>query len=83
MKMRYEVQITKFVDGKPCELLVGNTNALDELINNMDKFVERMMPLDRPKAIKSEDNNELVIETETSEIIIGKEKIVIKTKEKD
>lgn len=45
MKEKYEVKITKYVDDKPCEMLLGNVNSLNELTENIDSFVERMKPI--------------------------------------
>lgn len=45
MKEKYEVKITKYVDGKPCEMLLGDVNSLNDLIENIDSFVERMKPI--------------------------------------
>lgn len=45
MKEKYEVKITKYVDDKPCEMLLGNVNSLNELTDNIDSFVERMKPI--------------------------------------
>lgn len=45
VKEEYEVQIIKMVNGEKVESLLGYVNSLDELVANIDKFVERMRPL--------------------------------------
>lgn len=48
----YEVEITKIVDGKRTEYLVGTVKDLDELVNNIEDFIERMRPVEYKKKIK-------------------------------
>lgn len=48
----YEVEITKIVDGKKVEYLVGTVKDLDELVNNIEEFIERMRPTGYKKKIK-------------------------------
>lgn len=45
MEEKYQVEITKIVNGEKVEYLLGDVNSLDELIENIDSFVERMKPL--------------------------------------
>lgn len=51
MKTKYQVEITKIVDEKPVEYLLGDVNSLEELISNIDSFIERMKPLKKDKEI--------------------------------
>ena len=45
MKKKYEVEITKIIDGEKCEYLSGYVNDLDELVENIEVFIERMRPV--------------------------------------
>lgn len=45
-KEKYEVKITKYVDNKPCQMLLGDVNSLNELIENIESFVDRMKPIE-------------------------------------
>ena len=43
---KFEVEITRTEDGEKVEYLYGNVDSLDDLITNIDKFVERMRPIE-------------------------------------
>ena len=45
METKYVVEITKVTNEEKCEYLVGNFKNLDELVGNINKFVERMRPI--------------------------------------
>ena len=45
MKEIYQVEITKIVDGKKTEYLCGDVKSIDDLVENIESFVERMRPL--------------------------------------
>ena len=45
-EVKFEVEITRTEDGEKVEYLCGNVDSLDDLITNIDKFVERMRPIE-------------------------------------
>ena len=53
---KYKVEITRTEDEKNVEYLCGSFDSLDELVTNIDKFVERM----RPVGYKKRRNSDIV-----------------------